>query len=54
LAVATEAVRWVAGADGKLSELEQRLDVASIHRVQSGLMADLGTVTEAVYKRMRP
>jgi alkylation response protein AidB-like acyl-CoA dehydrogenase len=54
LAVATEAVRWVAGADGNLSELEQRLDLASIHRAQAGLLADLGEVTEAVYGRMRP
>jgi hypothetical protein len=54
LAIATEGVRWVAGADGKLSELEERLDLASIHRAQAGLLADLGTVTEAVYGRMRP
>jgi alkylation response protein AidB-like acyl-CoA dehydrogenase len=54
LAVATEAVRWVAGADGDLGALVQRLDLTSIHRAQSGLMADLGTVTEAVYGRMRP
>ena len=54
LAVATEAVRWVAGADGgELGELEQRLDLASIHRAQGGLLADLDAVTEAVYGRMR-
>ena len=54
LAIATEAVRWVAGADGELGELEQRLDLASIHRAQGGLLADLGAVAEAVYGRMRP
>ena len=31
LAIATEAVRLVAGADGELGELEQRLDLAAIH-----------------------
>ena len=54
LDIATEAVRWVAGADGALGELEQRLDLASIHRAQGGLLADLGAVTDAVYARMRP
>jgi hypothetical protein len=54
LSIATEGVRWVAGADGKLNELEQRLDLASTHRAQAGLVADLGVVTEAVYGRMRP
>ncbi len=53
LTIATEAVRLVAGADGDLGELEQRLDLASIHRAQGGLLADLGAVTEAVYGRMR-
>ena len=42
LTVATEAVRWVAGADGgELGELEQRLDLPAIHRAQAGLLADL-------------
>ena len=54
LDIATEAVRWVAGADGALGELEQRLDLPSIHRAQGGLLADLGAVTDAVYARMRP
>jgi alkylation response protein AidB-like acyl-CoA dehydrogenase len=53
LAIATEGVRWVAGADGDLDELEQRLDIGSVHRAQGGLLADLGEVTEAVYGRMR-
>jgi alkylation response protein AidB-like acyl-CoA dehydrogenase len=54
LEIATEAVRWVAAADGELGELEQRLGLASIHRAQGGLLADLGAVAEAVYGRMRP
>ncbi len=54
LAIATEGVRWVAGAGGDLDELERRLDIGSIHRAQGELLADLGEVTEAVYGRMRP
>ena len=48
LNVATEAVRWVAGADGgELGELEQRLGLAAIHRAQAGLLADLDHVADA-------
>ncbi len=55
LTVATEAVRWVAGADGgELGDFEQRLDVAAIHRAQGGLLADLQAVTDAIYARKRP
>ncbi len=55
LTIATEAVRWVSGADGgELGDLEQRLDLASIHRSQSGLLADLQMVAEAIYARKRP
>jgi alkylation response protein AidB-like acyl-CoA dehydrogenase len=54
LALATEAVHLVAGADGAFGELEQRLDLASINRAQGGLLADLGEVKDAVYGRMRP
>jgi alkylation response protein AidB-like acyl-CoA dehydrogenase len=53
LSIGTEAVHLVAGADGALGELEQRLGLASIHRAQSGLLADLDEVKEAVYGRMR-
>ncbi|MGB0093112.1 MAG: acyl-CoA dehydrogenase family protein [Solirubrobacteraceae bacterium] len=54
LTVATEGIRWVAGTDGgELGDLEQRLDLASIHRAQSGLLADLGTVASALYGRKR-
>ena len=55
LTVATEAVRLVAGADGgELGDLEQRLDLASIHRSQAGLLADLQVVADAIYARKRP
>jgi alkylation response protein AidB-like acyl-CoA dehydrogenase len=55
MAIASEGVRWVAGADGgDLGDLEQRLNVTAIHRAQGGLMADLQEVTTAVYGRMRP
>jgi alkylation response protein AidB-like acyl-CoA dehydrogenase len=54
LTVATEAVRLAAGADGgELGELEQRLGLASIHRAQAGLLADLQAVTDAVYATKR-
>jgi alkylation response protein AidB-like acyl-CoA dehydrogenase len=55
MAIATEAVRLVAGADGgELGDLEQRVGTGAINRAQVGLLADLQTVTTAVYKRMRP
>ena len=53
MAIASEGVRWVAGADGgDLGDFEQRL--GAIHRAQAGLMDDLREVTTAVYGRMRP
>jgi alkylation response protein AidB-like acyl-CoA dehydrogenase len=55
LTIATEAIRLVAGADGgELSDLEQRLGLTAIHRAQGGLLADLQTVTDAIYARRRP
>jgi len=55
MAIVTEGVRWVAGADGgHLDDLEQRMNIAAIHRAQAGLMGDLQQVTTAVYGRMRP
>ena len=55
LAVATEGVQLVAGANGgDLGDLEQRIGLATIHRAQAGLLADLEAVREAVYGRMRP
>jgi alkylation response protein AidB-like acyl-CoA dehydrogenase len=54
MAIASEGVRWVAGADGvDFGDLEQRLNVTAIHQAQKGLMADLQVVTTAVYGRMR-
>jgi alkylation response protein AidB-like acyl-CoA dehydrogenase len=54
LTIATEAVRWVAGADdGDLGGFEQRLALSSIHRAQGGLLADLQAVTDAIYARKR-
>ena len=55
MALATEAIRWVAGADGgEIGDLGQRLNLPAIHRAQGGLMADLQLVTTAVQGRMRP
>jgi alkylation response protein AidB-like acyl-CoA dehydrogenase len=54
LSIATEAIRLIAGSDGgELGGLEQRLGLDAIHRSQGGLLADLQTVTEAVYARKR-
>jgi hypothetical protein len=45
----------VVGADGgELGDLEQRLNLAAIHRAQGGLLADLQAVTDAIYARKRP
>jgi acyl-CoA dehydrogenase len=55
LTIATEGVRWVAGADGgELDELDHRLDLAAIQRAQGGLLADLQAVADAIYARKRP
>jgi alkylation response protein AidB-like acyl-CoA dehydrogenase len=55
LATATDAVRWVTGADGgELGDFEQRLGLTAIHRAQSGLLADLQAVADAIYARKRP
>ena len=55
MTIGTEAVRLVAGADGgELGGLEQRINLASIHQAQGGLLEDLGVVAQAVYGRMRP
>ena len=55
LAIGSEGLRWVAGADGgDLADLEQRLGLTAIHQAQAGLLDDLQTVTTAAYGRMRP
>jgi alkylation response protein AidB-like acyl-CoA dehydrogenase len=49
LTVATEAVRWVAGADGgEPGELEAKLATSSIHRAQAGLLADMDALAQAL------
>ena len=54
LTVATESIRWIAGADGgSLGDLEQRIGLDAIHSAQGGLLADMAEVTTAVYGRMR-
>ncbi len=54
LAVACEAVRLVVGSDGgDVGDLEQRLDLVSIHRAQGGLLVDLEAVADAIYGRRR-
>ncbi len=51
-AVATEGVRWIAGAeDGDLSSLEDQLALPAIRRAQHGLIADLDQLTDRVYGR---
>lgn len=53
LTVATDAVRWVAGAAdaGPISELASRLRLGEIQAAQRGLVADLDSVADAVYGR---
>ena len=52
-AVATEGVRWIAGAEGgDLSSLEDRLALPAIRRAQQGLIADLDQLADRVYGRV--
>jgi alkylation response protein AidB-like acyl-CoA dehydrogenase len=52
LTIVTEGTRWVTGAgDGDSAELAARLGVAAIHEAQSGLVADLDAVADAIYQR---
>jgi alkylation response protein AidB-like acyl-CoA dehydrogenase len=52
LTVATEAVRWVSGADGgELGELVARLRLPDIQAAQGGFLADLDAVADAIYER---
>jgi alkylation response protein AidB-like acyl-CoA dehydrogenase len=49
LTVATEGVRWAAGADGVESgELEAKLGTCSIHRAQAGLLADMDALAQTL------
>jgi acyl-CoA dehydrogenase len=53
LSIGTEAVRWVAGADGsgEVEQLAARLGVPAIHAAQRGLVADLDAIADAIYDR---
>ena len=57
LRIATEGLRWVAGAaaDGETQSgaLADRLRLAEIHSAQAGLIADMDLVADAVYGRER-
>jgi alkylation response protein AidB-like acyl-CoA dehydrogenase len=54
LAVATEAIQLVAGADGaELGDLPARLGLEAIQRAQAGLLTDTQTVADALYARKR-
>ena len=51
MTIATEAIRWVASADGgELDGFEQRLNLASIHRAQGGLLADMQIVARSTVR----
>ncbi|MGZ4187421.1 MAG: acyl-CoA dehydrogenase family protein [Solirubrobacteraceae bacterium] len=53
LAVASEGVRWVAGAEGgDLGALEDRLHLPGIRRAQAGLVADLDQLADRIYGRV--
>ncbi len=52
LAVATEGIRWIAGAEGgDLGALEESLALAAIRRAQMGLVADLDELADRIYGR---
>jgi alkylation response protein AidB-like acyl-CoA dehydrogenase len=53
LNIGTEAVRWVAGAEGsgEVEQLAARLGVPAIHAAQRGLVADLDAIADAIYDR---
>jgi alkylation response protein AidB-like acyl-CoA dehydrogenase len=49
LTVATEGVRWAAGADGGESGgLESKLATSSIHRAQAGLLDDMDALAQTL------
>jgi alkylation response protein AidB-like acyl-CoA dehydrogenase len=55
LRVASEALRWVVGADGvapgEIGAFEAALGTAAIHRAQAGLLADMDGLADALYRR---
>jgi alkylation response protein AidB-like acyl-CoA dehydrogenase len=56
--VAGDGLRWVLGACGtsgpEIASFENALFLAQIHRAQSGLLADMDTVADVLYRRKRP
>jgi alkylation response protein AidB-like acyl-CoA dehydrogenase len=55
LKVAEEGLRWVIGAGGvsdpEIAAFETTLGLSAIHRAQSGLIADMDSVADALYGR---
>ncbi|HET9409582.1 MAG TPA: acyl-CoA dehydrogenase family protein [Candidatus Sulfotelmatobacter sp.] len=55
LKVANDGLRWIIGADGigpaDLASFDTSLETAAIHRAQSGLIADMDFVADALYGR---
>jgi alkylation response protein AidB-like acyl-CoA dehydrogenase len=55
LRVATEGLRWVAGAGGvgphEITSFEAALGLPEIHRAQAGLIADMNLAADALYGR---
>jgi len=50
--VATEAARWLAGADsGELDDLEARLGSSTIRSAQAGLLADMDALAQALCRQ---
>jgi len=52
LTIATEGLRWVGGAEGgDAAALATGMDLPAIYAAQAGLIADLDSVADAVYRR---
>jgi alkylation response protein AidB-like acyl-CoA dehydrogenase len=51
LTVATEGLRWVIGADDTAAGVADRLLVPQIQAAQAGLIADLDSVADTLYRR---
>ena len=55
LKVATDGLRWIAGAggvsDSEMTEFETALRLPAIHRTQAGLTADMDYVADVLYGR---
>jgi acyl-CoA dehydrogenase len=51
LTVATEGLRWVIGADDTAAGVGERLLIPQIQAAQAGLIADLDSVADTLYRR---